>query len=115
VDSSTRSTVLTTTERFPGGVRAREAGWRRLAASARMVRGWGDCYGYLLVATGRAELMVDPVLSPWDSAALLPVIVEAGGAFTDWEGRATAFGGSAVATNAALAVEARAILMGGDA
>jgi histidinol-phosphatase len=104
--------VLTTSERFPASVRERERGWRRLAEEARIVRGWGDCYGYLLVATGRAEVMVDPVLSPWDSAALMPVITEAGGVFTDWSGQATAFGGSAIATNAALAASARASLRG---
>lgn len=68
-------------------------------AGAGVARTWGDCYGYLLVATGRAELMVDPVLSPWDSAALMPIIEEAGGVFTDARGRRTAFGGSAIASN----------------
>ena len=56
----------------------------RLDASARLSRTWGDCYGYLLVATGRAELMVDPIVSVWDTAALLPVIEEAGGRFADF-------------------------------
>jgi fructose-1,6-bisphosphatase/inositol monophosphatase family enzyme len=69
-----------------------------------------DCYGYLLVATGRAEVMVDPVLSPWDAAALQPIIDEAGGVFTDWSGQSTAFGGSAVATNRALAESVRSLL-----
>ena len=67
-----------------------------------MDRTWGDCYGYLLVATGRAEVMVDEVLSPWDAAALQPIIEEAGGVFTDWKGRATSFGGDCIATNGAL-------------
>ena len=92
---------------------ARGEGWRSLAAAARNARTWGDCYGYLLVATGRAEAMVDPVLQPWDSAALAPVITEAGGVFTDWTGRATGLGGSAVATNAALAGQARTVLGAG--
>jgi histidinol-phosphatase len=56
--------------------------------------------------------MCDPVLSPWDAAALQPIITEAGGAFTDWTGQTTAFGGSAVATNRALAHDARALLSG---
>lgn len=111
VDRMDRATVLTSTERFPAAARQRERGWRALAAGARLARGWGDCFGYLLVATGRAEVMVDPALAAWDSAALQPVIEEAGGAFTDWSGRATAFGGSAVATNAALALEVRARLV----
>ena len=53
-----------------------------------MARTWGDCYGYLLVATGRAEVMVDPVLNPWDIACFIPIIEEAGGVFTDLAGRA---------------------------
>ncbi|MHC4401334.1 MAG: histidinol-phosphatase [Planctomycetota bacterium] len=71
----------------------------RLQSAARLTRTWGDCYGYLMVATGRAEVMVDPVLNLWDAAALLPVVEEAGGTFTDWEGRSTAESGQAVATN----------------
>jgi fructose-1,6-bisphosphatase/inositol monophosphatase family enzyme len=75
-----------------------------------VTRTWGDCYGYLLVATGRAEIMVDDVLSPWDAAALFPIIREAGGVFTDWTGQPTAFGSNAIATNAALAEEVRRLL-----
>jgi histidinol-phosphatase len=103
------ATVLTTDERCEGRL-AREAGWRRVAARARVSRTWGDCFGYLLVATGRAEVMVDPVMSPWDSAALQPIIAEAGGRFTDWDGGDSAFAGSVVATNAALAEPVRALL-----
>jgi histidinol phosphatase-like enzyme (inositol monophosphatase family) len=106
--------VLTTdTEAFVGI--ERQHGWDRLRARAGTVRSWGDCYGYALVATGRAEAMLDPVLSPWDSAALLPVIEEAGGVFTDWEGARTHLGGSGVATSAALAAEVRLMLGGVDA
>lgn len=112
VNSLADAVVLTTSERFPEELEQRREGWRRLSSRARMVRGWGDCYGYLLVATGRADVMVDPILSAWDSAALQPVIAEAGGVFTDWDGRATAFGGSAVATNSALATSARALIAG---
>ena len=72
-----------------------------------MARTWGDCYGYVLVATGRAEMMVDNLMSPWDAAALIPVIREAGGEYTDWAGRVTAFGDGAMATNAALAANLR--------
>lgn len=88
---------------------AQRAGWERLARAARVARTWGDCYGYLLVATGRAEAMMDPVMHVWDSACLQPIIEEAGGVFTDWAGQRTATGGSSVATNAAVhhAVRAR--------
>ena len=89
---------------------ARRAGWERLARAAHVSRTWGDCYGYLLVATGRAEAMLDPVMNPWDIACLQPIVTEAGGVFTDWAGRPTALGESAVATNAALAAEVRALL-----
>lgn len=71
----------------------------RLHATARMGRTWGDCYGYMLVATGRAELMVDPIVEVWDVAALLPIIEEAGGTFTDWQGRPTIHSREAIATN----------------
>jgi histidinol phosphatase-like enzyme (inositol monophosphatase family) len=103
------STVLTTDERFRERPE-RQAGWRALSSVAAVSRTWGDCFGYLLVATGRADVMCDPVLSIWDAAALQPIILEAGGVFTDWSGRSTAFGGSAVATNRALDGAVRAIL-----
>ncbi|HEY9228226.1 MAG TPA: histidinol-phosphatase [Gemmatimonadaceae bacterium] len=84
--------------------------WNRLVERAALGRTWGDCYGYMLVATGRAEVMVDPKMSAWDAAAVLPIITEAGGTFTDWTGRETAFGGNAIATNRALGNEARELL-----
>jgi histidinol phosphatase-like enzyme (inositol monophosphatase family) len=56
------------------------------AAGAKTFRGWGDCYGYLMVATGRADVMCDPIMNPWDIAALIPVIRGAGGTITDWHG-----------------------------
>ncbi len=87
-------------------------GWRVLAARAGTARTWGDAYGYTLVATGRAEAMVDPVVHPWDTAPLRPIIEEAGGVFTDWTGAATHLGGDSIATNAALARPVRQILMG---
>jgi histidinol phosphatase-like enzyme (inositol monophosphatase family) len=106
VTSLNRATVLTTDERFQEHP-TRRAGWERLASSAAVSRSWGDCFGYLLVATGRAEAMCDPVMSPWDSAALHPIIREAGGVFTDWDGRDTPLGGSAIATNLLLAATVR--------
>jgi histidinol phosphatase-like enzyme (inositol monophosphatase family) len=103
------ATVLTTDHRFPRTPERRD-GWQRLASRASVARDWGDCYGYFLVATGRAEVMIDGILADWDAAALFPVIREAGGVFTDCAGRETPFGSSAVATNALLATEARALL-----
>jgi histidinol-phosphatase len=82
--------------------RRRSGGWDRLAGATRLQRSWGDCYGYVLVATGRADVMIDPVMNLWDCAPFLPILEEAGGRFTDWRGRATIDGGEAVATNGAL-------------
>lgn len=103
-----KATVLTSDERQDRA--SRLAGWRRLVDQAGVVRTWGDCFGYLLIATGRADVMADAEMNDWDSAALKPLIEEAGGVFTDWDGNVTAFGGSAIATNAALARPARALL-----
>ncbi|XZE54821.1 inositol monophosphatase family protein [Planctomycetaceae bacterium SH139] len=76
--------------------------FERLQQAAWFTRTWGDGYGYLLVATGRADLMVDPIVSPWDIAAIAPVIIEAGGLFSDWQGVATTKGTQAVGTNGIL-------------
>jgi histidinol phosphatase-like enzyme (inositol monophosphatase family) len=108
------ATALTTDARFSDQISRRE-GWRELSERVFLARTWGDAYGYLLVATGRAEVMIDPVMNPWDAAPFLPIIGEAGGVFTDWGGQRTAFGGNAIATNAALAVEIRAVLGAGAA
>ena len=105
-----RSTVLITDDCFPNRV-DRGAAWRRLAGQAGVARTWGDCYGYLLVATGRAEVMLDDVVAPWDAAALYPIITESGGVFTDWLGNPTPFGGDVIATNATLARSVRQILI----
>ncbi|MFN9422120.1 inositol monophosphatase family protein [Gemmatimonas sp.] len=104
------ATALITDSRFLERPHRRDA-WHALAAEVAVCRTWGDCYGYLLVATGRAEIMVDDIMNPWDSAALHPIITEAGGRFSDWRGRDTAFGGDVIATNAALANAARRYLL----
>jgi len=69
---------------------------------AKASRTWGDCYGYVLVATGRADIMLDPVMNLWDCAALLPIMEAAGGTFTDWRGVRTIKGGNSIATNGRL-------------
>ncbi len=70
--------------------------FNRLCRSTKLARGWGDCYGHCLVATGRADLMVDPLLNPWDAAALVPIVKEAGGRFCDWTGTETIHGGNGI-------------------
>jgi len=76
--------------------------WDQLQAACRISRTWGDAYGYLLVATGRAEIAIDPAMSLWDTASLQPIIEEAGGKFFDWQGKPTIHSGESVATNAVL-------------
>ncbi|MCA9266741.1 MAG: histidinol phosphate phosphatase, partial [Planctomycetales bacterium] len=71
----------------------------QLEAASWITRTWGDCYGYLLVATGRADLMVDPIMSLWDAAALQPILEEAGGHLTDWSGTPRVDGGEAIGCN----------------
>ncbi|MCA9065370.1 MAG: histidinol-phosphatase [Planctomycetaceae bacterium] len=68
----------------------------RLMSRVRIARGWGDCYGHIMVATGRAELMVDPLMSAWDIAALIPILKEAGGCCVDWQGNEDIQGGEGV-------------------
>jgi histidinol phosphatase-like enzyme (inositol monophosphatase family) len=73
-----------------------------LQRRAHARRTWGDAYGHILVATGRADIMLDPVMNIWDCAALLPILEEAGGTFTDWTGERTIRGGNAISTNGLL-------------
>lgn len=108
VASIAEATVLGTDQRFRRNPE-RGARWAALLQRVSVARTWGDCYGYVLVATGRAELMVDDRLSPWDVAALVPIIEEAGGCITDWRGQ-RGMGVDAVATNARLAEGFRALL-----
>ena len=70
-----------------------------LANAVYFARTWGDVYGYLLVATGRVDIMIDPILQIWDAAAVQPIIEEAGGRFTDWKGVSRIDGGEAVGSN----------------
>ena len=58
----------------------------RLLGRAQLARTWGDCYGYLLLAAGHADVCLDPIMNPWDIAALIPVVRGAGGVITDWQG-----------------------------
>jgi histidinol-phosphatase len=82
----------------------------QLQRMARLSRTWGDGYGYMMVATGRAEIMIDPVVNIWDAAPLQTVIEEAGGQFTDWKGKSTIHAGEAVATNGHVSEEVLRIL-----
>lgn len=77
----------------------REQAWSKLIEATYFQRTWGDAYGYSLVATGRAEIMVDPWMAIWDCGPLQIILEEAGGTFTDWKGTPTIYAGEAIATN----------------
>ncbi len=79
--------------------RGRLESYNRLRAAVLADRGWADAYGYACLATGRVDVVVDPLMSIWDNAALLPVVTEAGGTFTDWSGKPTHTAKEVVATN----------------
>jgi histidinol phosphatase-like enzyme (inositol monophosphatase family) len=84
--------------------------YKRIERSAWLTRSWGDGYGYLMVATGRADIMIDPQCNRWDVAAMLPILAEAGGRFTDWKGNPTTGGGDGVGTNGKLHATTLALL-----
>lgn len=80
----------------------RTAAFERLRRACGNHRSWCDGYAYALVATGRAEIALDPKMEIWDAAALVPVLTEAGGTLTDWRGTTSHTAGETVATNGAL-------------
>lgn len=86
------------------------AAFESLVRSCRMARTWGDCYGYLLVAGGWADIMCDPIMNPWDIAALVPIVRGAGGVITDWTGADPVRASSTVAATPALHGQVLAVL-----
>ena len=79
------ATVLATTHWSTGEQRGGPA-VERIIRAAKLYRTWGDCFGYFALATGGADLMLDPTLAYWDVAAIVPVVEGAGGAVTAWNG-----------------------------
>lgn len=65
----------------------RWSGFERIAQQTLLTRTWSDAYGHALVATGRIDAMVDPVVNPWDISAVSLIVREAGGMFTDFDGK----------------------------
>jgi histidinol-phosphatase len=104
------SALFLTSEVLSFDKTGRRGTFDRLQAAARLTRTWGDGYGYLMVATGRAEVMVDPVMALWDAAPLPPILEEAGGTFTNWRGQPGHQGGEGIATNGLVLDEALALL-----
>ena len=90
----------------------KDPAWQQLVNSTYIQRTWGDAYGYLLVATGRAEIMLDARMQVWDCAPFGVIMAEAGGTFTDWKGKSTIYGGESIATNGALFDQVMALVAG---
>lgn len=94
--------VLLTTDHFnvhnyqDGGL------FDELAQKVKLYRNWGDSYGYYLVATGYADIMIDPIMSVWDTMALIPVIRGAGAVITDYQGNNPVTGNSIIAATKGL-------------
>jgi len=95
------ATLLTTdpglADRFQDGAK-----FQALRRSTAMTRTWGDCYGYLMLASGRADIMLDPIMNQWDLMPLIPIIRGAGGVITDWHGGDPVIGNSIVAAGPGL-------------
>lgn len=104
--------VLTTTDFYRMNTMGHAGALDQLCRATKLQRTWGDAYGHILVATGRAEIMIDPKMAVWDNGPLLPILEEAGGRFTDWQGNATIHSDKAFATNGHLHEAVQEILNG---
>jgi len=91
----------------------RSDAYLKLARQCKYSRTWGDAYGYFLVATGRAEIMLDPMMNPWDCCAIIPVLTEAGGWCSAWNGDVSINGGDLFACNDALKDVVKPVLRDG--
>jgi histidinol phosphatase-like enzyme (inositol monophosphatase family) len=102
--------VLLTTDFKSYGEYQSQKGLDNLISKVKIVRSWGDCYGYYLVATGYADIMIDPIMSAWDKMALIPIIKGAGGIITDIRGNDPVKGTSISAASAGIHAEVIRIL-----
>lgn len=92
----------------------REAAWQRLQQRVYYRVGWSDAYGHMLVATGRCEVMLDPIMNPWDCGPFPVLLREAGGYFGSWSGKEGIYAGEALSTTKALLPEVLALLGGNE-
>ena len=97
--SSINQATLLTTDHLNIGKYQDQNKFDELTKKVKLYRNWGDCYGYYLLATGFADIMIDPIMSIWDSMALIPIINGAGGAITDYQGNDPTIGNSIVASS----------------
>ena len=97
-DRLSKATLLTTDIQSIGRHQRRK-GFENLLKQTKLFRTWGDCYGYLLLASGWADIMLDPIMNPWDLLPLIPVIQGANGKITAWDGGDAVHSDSCVAAN----------------
>lgn len=97
--SSISDTVLLTGDYLNVEKYQKISAFNNLIKKVKLFRGWGDCYGYYLLSSGFADIMIDPIMSPWDSLPIIPVIKGAGGIITDYQGNDPIMGCSIVASN----------------
>jgi len=76
---------------------AQRAWYNRFETASKYVRGLPDCYAFVLLATGRVDAVIEPIVSIWDIASIPPIIHEAGGISTDIAGNDTVHTGSVLA------------------
>ena len=94
--------ALLTTDHLNIGKYQNQNNFEELIKKVKLYRNWGDCYGYYLVATGFADIMIDPIMSVWDSLPLIPIIKGAGGIITDYHGSDPVGGSSIIAASAGI-------------
>ncbi len=94
--------VLLTTDHLNIGKYQNQKSFEELIKKVKLYRNWGDCYGYYLAATGFADIMIDPIMSVWDTLPLIPIIKGAGGIITDYQGNDPVGGSSIIAASAGI-------------
>lgn len=94
--------VLITCDHFNIGKFQNQQKFDVLAKRVKLYRHWGDCYGYLLLAAGFVDIVIDPIMSVWDSMAIIPIIRGAGGIITDYHGNDAVKGNSIVAASSSI-------------
>jgi histidinol phosphatase-like enzyme (inositol monophosphatase family) len=105
--------AVSTTHPWGYFTQAERVAFESVCARARMSYFGGDCYAYALLAMGHIDLIIEASLAAWDVAALIPIVGNAGGIFTDWDGKPVADGGRIVAAgDARVHAEALEVLAG---
>ncbi len=108
-----RDAVALVTDPSQAQAHTKAEAFDKIQKQAKFVRTWGDCYGHMMVASGRAEIMFDPKMHVWDTAALKPIVEGAGGKIFDWNGQKGLYIEDAIACNAALESEILKMLSSG--